>query len=204
MFQAITLPTGAKFFVRAGTSADVPRVTELIHRAFDVWKEKGLTLGPMFQTEAQTEDHLVGKGYVAEDSAGEIVGTFSLTEGQVKQMSIGEILFTGDGDPVKYPVIGALKELPSGRLLVFKKAAVRRDTANAGLGSALYALAEKTARNEGYAGMVLGTVREAGWLYDWYVRLGFTPLGSYRYPNRQVDTVLMIKAFQSDGQGPEE
>jgi predicted N-acetyltransferase YhbS len=194
----VVLPSGAKFSVRAGNVADVPRVTELIHRAFDVWKEKGLKLGPMFQTEAQTVEHLVGKGYVAENSQGEIVGTFSLMEGHVGPVGKGKVLFTGDGDPVEYPRIGDLLGLPSGPLLVFKKAAVQRDAANSGLGSKLYALAERHARNEGYAGTVLETVKEAGWLYDWYMRLGFKPIGSHRYPGRQVDTILMVKPFQGD------
>ena len=194
--EVIQLPNGARFSVRPGGAADVSQVTGLIHDAFSIWKEHGLSLGPMYQTDKQTAAHLVGKGYVAENSKGELSGTFSLDEGAVRQIRKTKIRFTEGGESADYSRIGDSKApLPSGRLLVFKKAAVKRDAANSGLGSELYALAEKTGRENGYSGMVLETVKEAGWLYDWYVRLGFRPIASYRYPGRQIDTILMIKPF---------
>jgi len=38
-------------------------------------------------------------------------------------------------------------------------------------------------------------VKEAGWLYGWYVRLGFKRVGTHRYPGSQVETILMVKTF---------
>jgi hypothetical protein len=194
--QEIKLANGALFSVRPGAAADVSPVTGLIHDAFSIWKERGLSLGPMYQTDEQTASYLVSKGYVAENSKGELSGTFSLDDGSVRRNGKTKIHFTEGGESIDYSRIGDSKaSLPVGRLLVFKKAAVKRDTANSGLGFELYALAEKTGRENGYSGMVLETVKEADWLYDWYVRLGFRPIGSYRYPGRQVDTILMIKPF---------
>jgi predicted N-acetyltransferase YhbS len=185
-----------RFSVRPAIALDVPKVTRLIHDAFSIWKEQGLDLAPMHQTDAQTAVHLIGQGYVAVNSEGELAGTFSLDEGAVRRIRKAKIRFMEDGATIDYSRISdAMAPLPSGRLLVFKKAAVRRDAANSGLGSELYALAEKTGRENGYSGMVLETAKAAGWLYDWYVRLGFKPIGSYRYPGSQVDTILMIKPF---------
>jgi hypothetical protein len=194
--KVIQLSNGARFSVRPGAAADASQVTGLIHNAFSIWKERGLSLGPMYQTDEQTAAHLVGKGYVAENSKGELSGTFSLDEGSVRRIGKTTIRFIEGDESVDYSRIGNSKApLPSGRLLVFKKAAVKRDAANSGLGSELYTLAEKTGRENGYSGMVIETVKEADWLYDWYVRLGFRPIGSYRYPGRQIDTILMIKPF---------
>lgn len=191
----IALLGGRTYSVRPGGASDISKVTALIHNAFEVWKEQGLSLGPMYQTDEQTAKHLVGKGYVAENKKREIVGTFSLDEGRVRRAGKANLLFGEDEDTIKYGAIGNIKRLPSGRLLVFKKAAVKRDTAHSGLGSRLYALAEESGRANGYSGMALETVKEAAWLYDWYKRLGFEPVGAYRFPGRQVDTVLMIKPF---------
>jgi GNAT superfamily N-acetyltransferase len=193
--QAVQLPGRARFSVRAGKPGDVSKVTELIHEAFSIWKEKGLSLGPMHQTDEKTAAHLLGKGYVAENDRGELAGTFSLDEGAARRIGKTKVRFTEGGDVIDFIPLGDGAALPKGRLLVFKKAAVKRDTANSGLGTALYELAEKTARENGYSGMILETVKEAGWLYDWYVRLGFKPIGSYRYPGGSVDTILMIKPF---------
>jgi len=136
-------------------------VTGLIHDAFSIWKEQGLSLGPMYQTDEQTAAHLVGNGYVAENPLGEPAGTFSLDEGTVQRIGRTMIRFIEDGDTIDYARIGDPKTaLPAGRLLVFKKAAVK-----------------------------------PGWLYDWYVHLGFNPIGLYRHPGRQIDTILMIKPF---------
>lgn len=192
----IHLPSGESFSVRLGKTEDVSGVTRLIHAAFSIWKEQGLTLGPMNQTDDETAAHLVSRGYVVEDRKGALVGTFSLGEGLVKRTGKTTIRFREDGDSIECFRIGSNQTiLPSGRLLVFRKAAVALDAAKSGLGSKLYTLAEGFGRENGYSGMVLQTVKEAGWLYDWYVRLGFKPIGTYRYPGREVDTILMIKSF---------
>jgi hypothetical protein len=149
----------------------------------------------MRQTDEQTASHLLGKGYVVEDSRQELAATFSLENGGVRRNGTG-IRFTEGGEPVDYtPFEGDLELLPSARLLIFKKAAVRRETSNSGLGGMLYALAEKSGRAAGYSGMALETVEEAEWLYDWYHGLGFKAIGSRRYSASAVDTILMIKPF---------
>jgi GNAT superfamily N-acetyltransferase len=194
----IDLPSGASFSVRVARAEDVSIVTALIHDAFSIWKDEGLSLGPMHQTDEQTAEHLVGKGYVAENLRGGLWGTFSLDEGSIRRIGKTKISFTEGTEATDYSLIGGSRPpVPSGALLVFKKAAVKRDAANSGLGSKLYTLAEKTARSNGYSGMVIETVKEAAWLYEWYLRLGFKPIGSYRYPGSQVDTILMIKPFNT-------
>jgi len=191
----IRLPSGKVFTVRTAREADVPQVTKVIHDAFEVWKAQGLTLGPMLQTDAETRGHLIGKGAVATDSSGSIVGTFSLENGALGRIPNGSVEFAEGDESNAYLPAEPLMPLPSGRMLVFKKAAVKREQANSGLGRRLYGLAEDAARKNGCAGMILETVKEARWLYEWYVRLGFKMIASYRTPGRQIDTVVMIKPF---------
>ena len=191
----VELESGRLFKVRPAVSDDVPPVTRLIHDAFEVWREKGLSLGPMFQTEEQTASYLARSGYVAEDGRRSIVGTFSVCEGRIRSAGPRKVRFSADGSSYLYARSGNAGRLPAGRLLVFRKAAVKRASAHAGLGRALYGLAEGLGREGGFAGMALETVKEAAWLYDWYRRLGFAPIGTLRFPGRTVDTVLMLKPF---------
>ena len=177
----IRLPSRKVFTVRPAREADVPQVAQVIHDAFEVWKAQGLTLGPMLQTDEGTRGHLIG--------------TFSLENGARRRMSDGSVEFAEGMETNAYASVDPSISLPSGRMLVFKKAAVKREQANSGLGGRLYALAEEAARENGCAGMILETVKEARWLYEWYVRLGFKMIASYRTPGRQVDTVVMIKPF---------
>jgi predicted N-acetyltransferase YhbS len=190
---------GHVYRVRAAIPEDIPAVTLLIRNAFEIWKREGLSLSPMTQTDLQTARHLVDKGFVAENSAGELVGTFSLDKGSISRDASGSIQFIeGDHQPISFSAYDSISIASSERLLVFKKAAVRLDLANSGLGKQLYRLAETIGRENGFDGMVLETVKEARWLYEWYVKLGFQPIGSHRYPSSQIDTVLMIKRFDRD------
>jgi hypothetical protein len=48
--------------------------------------------------------------------------------------------------------------------------------------------------------LILETVKEAGWLYEWYRRLGFKTIGKIRRSTamknaREIDILLMIKIF---------
>ncbi len=74
--------------------------------------------------------------------------------------------------------------------------------AGSGLGRKLYKLAEELARMEGRAGMALETAREADWLFAWYKRLGFAPVGALLYPGSAVETILMLKTFSARGRSP--
>lgn len=187
---------GIEILVRPAGPADVLGVTELIHDAFEVWKRRGLKLNPMFQTEEQTARHLLESGFVAVTSSGEMVGTFSLDHGVVEPPRAGFLHFLEGSDPEIAFVCenNSIGKIPD-KLLVFKKAAVKQQWASSGVGTTLYQLAEDFARDNGFGGMVLETTRETDWLFNWYVRLGFTPVGSHRYPKSDLDTVLLIKSF---------
>jgi ribosomal protein S18 acetylase RimI-like enzyme len=191
----VHLPNGSNYSVRPARLDDVPKVTRLIHGAFKVWKKQGLRLGPMFQDDAETKKHLAGKGFVAIDSKGTLRGTFSLEHGSVRWRGKTKLAFDEGGSVVDYDRTGGWMRLAGGRFLIFKKAAVDPRDAHAGLGASLYTLAETLGRENGYDGMLLETVAEAAWLYDWYVRLGFKKIGVHRYPGSPLDTILMIKPF---------
>jgi hypothetical protein len=197
--RTIELSDGRKFFSRVAGKNDVLETTLLIQKAFEIWKNQGLKLSPMFQTESETAQHLVDKGFVAENDKGEIVATFSLEDGQLSRGGNGSLLFL-EGTPPEIPFVpvAAIETLPMGQFLIFRKAAVRPDLANSGLGNKLYQIAEGCGRELGYSGMVVETVREAKWLYDWYVRIGFQEVAKYFYPKGQVETVLMVKIFSKE------
>lgn len=188
----LVLPSGAAYEVRAAGPSDAQAVTDLIHSAFETWKRDGLRLSPMSQTVEETRRHLDGKGMVAFDVSGALAGTFSLEDGRIEAADEGILVFHEGRETVQYE---RMKPPELGPRLVFKKAAVAPGHAQAGLGRALYDLAERAAREAGYPGMALETVAEAAWLYDWYLRLGFTPVGRCRYPGSALDTLLMVKDF---------
>lgn len=64
-----------------------------------------------------------------------------------------------------------------------------------GLGRELYNIAEQFSRDHGYDGVILETVKEAAWLYDWYLNMGFEVHGSHQYPGSTLQTLLLIKRF---------
>ena len=179
------------FTIRRAEEFDIPRVTELIHRAFDVWKDTGLTLSPMFQTESQTRRHLLPNGFVVEKFDKEIVGTFSLNTAIVSRLSEKAVLFReADDEPVEF-MNHSGGAVTDGGYLVFKKAAVLSEYANQKLGQKMMTFCDQLTGN--YVGIALETVAEAGWLYQWYQKLGFKTVGSYRYPKSQLETLLMLK-----------
>lgn len=175
----LNLPDGSLLAVRRARRADAAELTALYHDAYSVWKEQGLRFGPMHQNEAATAAQLEGRVYVAAETDGRLAGTFALDESGAALLEYLDVPYA----------------VPAGRLLSFKKAAVVGRRARSGLGARLYARAEEIGRAEGFRGMILETIGEALWLVEWYRRLGFATLGSYRYPDMKIDTLLMIKLF---------
>jgi GNAT superfamily N-acetyltransferase len=143
---------------------------------------------------------LIDTGYVAENKNGKIIATFSIDNGRTQYSDTSVLFFEGNDEALSFSNLKS--DIKSNHtLLIFKKLAVDPNYAKLGLGSTLFNMAEQIARDNGYEGMILETVLEAHWLYEWYRTLGFIPVGKYRYPNSQVETVLMIKCkafFQSD------
>jgi len=188
---------GSQFKVRPATSEDIGTVTDVIHNAFGVWQEKGLNLKPMYQTDADTARHLIGKGFVVENSKGEIIATFSLEVGSITKNEGGVEFIEGGAAPSAFlPSSNEPIDLP--HVVIFKKLAVKRQYAGLGLGSYLYNFAESLGRKDGYSAIVLETVESADWLYQWYLKLGFRTVGTYIYPKSQVKTSLMYKPLERE------
>jgi predicted N-acetyltransferase YhbS len=185
---------GSEITIRAALKSDVVHVTDLVHRSFQVWAQKGLNLSPTVQTETETALHLLDKGFVATDIRNRILGTFSVDMGQIERTAPDELTYHEGEESITFHSISKV-ELRSGKYLVFKKLAVDPSIGRLGLGLNLYQTAETMARTNGYVGMVIETVKEATWLYEWYQKLGFSTVGSHRYSGSQVDTLLMIKNF---------
>jgi predicted N-acetyltransferase YhbS len=195
----LTTKSKATFSIRPGTPEDVPEATLLIHEAFEMWKQEGLKLSPMYQSEETTAKHLVTQGYVVHDHAQNMVGTFSLDSSRLTIDSEAIAVFREGTSamPLNFTLLEAGKAFANcdNKLLVFKKAAVRPVHSNQGLGRAMYEFAENFGKQNGYDGIVIETVQNAEWLYRWYLDLGFTPIGKYIYPSSAVETILMIKIF---------
>lgn len=197
--STVQLANSQTLHVRIAKESDVTAVTELTHAAFEIWKNLGLKLSPMFQTDEKTASYLMGKGFVVEDSNRKIVATFSLEDGAINRGDHNTIRFTeGDSPDISFTSTGEQSYLNSKPLLIFKKLAVHPALSNSGLGNQLYQIAETMGRENSYSGMILETVKEARWLYDWYIRLGFTTIGAHKYPGSQVETLLLIKPFHGE------
>ena len=168
-------------------------MTRLIHAAFEVWSRRGLNLSPMRQSEAETAAYM-SSAFVAEDSRQRLVGTFALGEARLSRVVDGVVFAESGSAPVVFAAPVGLGDLPE-RAAVFKKAAVRPDEAKAGIGALLYTTAESLARERGFPALALETVREADWLYAWYLGLGFRVIGSRRYAGSSLETVLMLKVL---------
>jgi len=182
------------FIARPANESDVSVATEVIHRAFDVWKRAGLSLSPMFQDDSKTRAHLVEKGFVIESPSQEIIGTFSVEDSRLENDGPFVQFFEGSDIPYPYKKLTA-EIIPSGRFLVFRKAAVLPKFRQSGLGMQMLDIAELIAKREGYQGLILETVESADWLFNWYLKLGFSVIGRYQYPNSAIETVLMIRPF---------
>lgn len=163
--QVLQWPAGA-FTMRHGTEDDVLAVTTLIHRAYKLWVVRGLNVSPARQTPETTRQHLLAGGLVFERE-GRIVAT----------VTVDVASYNGK------------------QYLEFKKFAVDPDLANAGVGTKIYQLVEAHAREHNYHGMILETVAEAEWLYDWYLRLGYQVVDGKIYPGSTLKTLRLVKNF---------
>lgn len=183
---------GQTFIVTLAGESDVEDVTELIHLAFEVWKTKGLDLSPMHQTPEQTRRHLSGKGLVLKDSQQKIIGTVSFDIGIIETSADKHLFYQGAQEPVPYLRNSEL-HISKSRFLILKKLAVHPGIARSGLGRSVLKMTEKMARDLDLDGVLLETVRDADWLYDWYANEEYQTIGFYTYPSRPLETVLMVK-----------
>lgn len=195
--QQLTLKDGTKVNVRAATGKDVGAVTELIHHAYGYWMDEfGLKLSPQTQSAEKTEKHLVGLGFVATDDAGQVVATFSSDEVKITETPEAlDVKFRFANDRVSYTKAENLNTPINGRYLEFKKFATDPSISKQGLGKQLYLMAENYARANGFDGVVLETVYECRWLYEWYLEMGFQVVGKHRYPGSKLDTLILVKRF---------
>lgn len=196
--QVVTDRNGAEYSLKSATEKEIAPTTVLIRKSFKYWVENDVPVSPARQTEEQTRKHLIEGGFVLENEQKEIVGTFTLEESAVEITENGyRVTYSNPHDLVKYSQSGSFIEFnKEGKFLVFKKLAIDPDLGRRGLGQKLYDIVEKHARENRYQGMMLETVIEARWLYDWYIDLGFEVIGSHRYPGSQFETLLLVKRFE--------
>lgn len=190
------LKDGQSLTASLASDCDVEDVTNLTHKAFAIWKEHGLDLGPMHQTTEQTRSHLVGKGLVIKDQFDKAVGTVSFDFSTIETTTENH-LFQVDSQPlIPYRKLTDL-ELMNNRFLIVKRIATIPNTGRSGLGKSILRFAENLARSFKMDGVVLETVKEAQWLYDWYKNESYQTIGIYQYPGRPIETLLMYKKVQS-------
>jgi predicted N-acetyltransferase YhbS len=193
----LILKNESKVFVATANTEDIEPVTQLIRNAFEVWKQKGLDLSPMYQTSAQTQKHLIGKGLVVKDENSNIIGTVSFEIGRIQPTLNKNMFYEGDQESVPYSREFDLA-LTDAKFLIFKKIAVHPNLSRTGLGKAILHMAEVIAHQYHFDGILLETVQDADWLYDWYLNEDFKIIGTYTYPSRPLQTVLMLKSFEKE------
>jgi hypothetical protein len=196
--RKINLKSGQAVIISMAEEDDVETVTELIHLAFEVWKKKGLDLSPMHQTLEQTQKHLVGKGLILKDSQQKIIGTISFDIAFIKTSNDKYLFYEGDQNPIPYQRNSNLN-ISNSRFLVFKKFAIHPNSSRIGLGLLVLKMAEQMAHDLKFEGVILETVQEANWLFDWYKNENYQTIGYYTYPSRPIETLLMLKMFKNEG-----
>ena len=191
-----TLNGSTPLKIRAAKEKDVIETTELIRSAYSYWVENNVIVSPATQSVDKTRSHLLeGRGFVAIDSTGVTRATFSLDNIYLK---VRNETFTAHAEhaakDIDYERISS-ELIVDGRYLEFKKLAVDRDLGEQGIGRSLYDVAEEYARSNGYNGVILETVKEATWLYEWYLRMGFKVYGKHIYEGSKLETLLLVKQF---------
>ena len=170
---------------------------KIIKDAFAVWRTKGLDLSPMRQSHEETSIHLLKKGFIIFLNQ-DPVATVSLEEGEITcDQKIDFLLKDGD-NTILYQKIGNCTTPRQGKFLVIKKFAVKQGVAKKGLGLKILKELESLAPRLGFGGTVLETVREAEWLYLWYLQQGYKVIGSHTYSNSKYETVAMLKRNESE------
>ena len=109
---------------------------------------------------------------VLENESSHIVGTFTFEDVKISFSSdVIKAAFSNPTDQVDYALKNTGSNISSidGNYLVFKKLAIDPSLQKTGLGRKLYDFAEEYGRNKNYKGMVLETIIEAKWLYEWYI-----------------------------------
>ena len=181
--------------VRPATQADVEATTKLIQAAYSYWVKNGVVVSPATQTEEKTASHLLnGRGFVAVNETGEIKGTFSLDEIELSD-NTSEIFakYKSDSSTINYRKSASdTSSLHAGIYLEFKKLAVAPELLKQGIGQEIYKIAENLGKVINYQGMALETVKEAKWLYEWYLKLGYSIAGKYKYGSSSLETLLLV------------
>jgi len=192
-----TLDVQPRLKLRRATKEDVSSTTDLIRAAYGYWVENGVAVAPATQSAEKTRSHLLnGLGFVATDDTGSVRATVSLDN---VNLVVGPSSAIAKAEHAKteisYTATASENQDIEGRYLEFKKLAVDPAIGRRGIGHALYMIAEDYARTHGYDGMILETVKEATWLYEWYRELGFKVYGSHVYGGSGLATLLLIKRF---------
>ncbi|MCB1025881.1 MAG: hypothetical protein KDB79_15910 [Acidobacteria bacterium] len=192
-----TLDIQPRLKLRRAAEKDVSSTTDLIRTAYSYWVESGVVVAPATQSNEKTRSHLLGgRGFVATDDSGDIRATFSLDN---VDLTVEPSSLTAKAEHAKteisYTATTPVEHDIEGRYLEFKKLAVDPSLGRRGIGLALYMIAEEYARAHGYDGMILETVKEATWLYEWYLDLGYKVYGGHVYGGSGLETLLMIKRF---------
>ncbi len=185
------------YLLRKASKEDIKIVTNLIRESYQHWVAVGLKVRPAFQTEETTETHLLNGGMVLEKKDHEIVGTFSFDTAKVThQDSFLMADYTNPSEHVEYaPKLETNQQSIDGKYLVFKKLAISPSLQKAGLGRKLYDFAEEYGRTKAFKGMMLETIVEADWLYQWYINMGFEVIGGVTYAGSEIETLLLRKFF---------
>jgi len=191
--QIIEMPLGAFYELRVATVEDIPDTTHLIRRSYSYWVENGIDVAPAHQTQDKTMSHLLERGFVITDVQKRIIGTFSLDVIRLRKTGGNIEAQFESGSKVEYE--SKTHEAVGGRFLEFKKLAIARDLSKTGIGRRLYDLAEEYARSQDFDGIVLETVIEARWLFDWYISMGYEAVGGLVYSGSKMETLLLMKRF---------
>lgn len=178
--------------VRIAAEKDAPELLNLIHKSFQHWTDNGVIVSPASQDLATTLDHTLGRAIILKNESQETIASISFDYAQVGFTDESVSFQEGENSSLFFKPLYPNPNMRSGTYFVFKKLVVSPDYSKKHIGTSLIETAFKLASTFRFSGIAIESVREAGWLFSWYEKLGFIPIGWYRYPKSTLDTILLL------------
>lgn len=154
---------------------DLGELTELIHRAYAALGRLGLNYTGVDQDiEVTAERCADGEAWVVLDAEGALVGTATIT-------------FPDPYDSCKF-----YRDLGQ---VALNQVAVHPDVQGLGVGRMLVEQLERRALDLGYRTIALDTAIPAHHLVEWYLRMGYEPIGEHQWEGKTYRSVVMRKVL---------
>ncbi|MGB0452626.1 MAG: GNAT family N-acetyltransferase [Bacteriovoracaceae bacterium] len=187
---------GETYFFRKGKREDIPKATECINLAYDMWLEDGFKQRD--KTEDEVSKYFQKDGYILENKDHEIISVgcvskvYPIFEDKKITLQCSHQCYSAGLNELGEKL--SLQSDTSG--LFFYGLAVLPKYAKKGIGEVFLRKGFDVAREMKVSFCYLETGLET-WLVDWYRRFGFEVVGSERVEGIGKSTVVMVQKFEN-------